>query len=203
MYLFDLFLACTPAALFGILTSIFMKLPVLNFLKTPIDRGRILSDNQRLFGENKSWKGLAISIIFYGVSILLFYKLYPLSPWFQKHSLIRYDLIPSATAAFLWGGLQGLGYRLFELPNSYLKRRLNIAPGSQASGLLGLTFLFIDQVDSLFGLFLFLPLYYNPPLSEAILLFSMATFVHFLLHYLFCFLRLKETSAPKESLISK
>ncbi len=51
------------------------------------------------------------------------------------------------------GGLFGLTYALFELPNSFAKRRFDIRPGhtTKTSGLLGKVFFVVDQVDSLFG----------------------------------------------------
>lgn len=42
----------------------------------------------------------------------------------------------------------GLGYVLGELPNSFAKRRLGIAPGLQGRGPLGLLFFIFDQLDS-------------------------------------------------------
>ena len=38
-----------------------------------------------------------------------------------------------------------------ELPNSFLKRRVGIPPGAQASGMRGMAFHVLDQVDVVFG----------------------------------------------------
>ncbi len=51
----------------------------------------------------------------------------------------------------LLGLAVGTAAMLAELPNSLLKRRLGIAPGVQARGMLGVPFHVIDQVDVLFG----------------------------------------------------
>lgn len=51
---------------------------------------------------------------------------------------------------------------LAELPNSYLKRRLGIPPGTQVSGLRGFVFHVTDQIDVVFGAWLALA-YVIPP----------------------------------------
>ncbi|NLG02623.1 MAG: CDP-archaeol synthase, partial [Clostridia bacterium] len=51
----------------------------------------------------------------------------------------------------LLGLLLGLGYSLFELPNSFLKRRLDIIPGKPTTGIKKYFFVFLDQADSVFG----------------------------------------------------
>ena len=47
--------------------------------------------------------------------------------------------------------LLGTGYVVGELPNSFFKRELDVAPGGAAKGWLGPVFWVIDQVDSLIG----------------------------------------------------
>ena len=56
------------------------------------------------------------------------------------------------------GALFGFVYVLFELPNSFLKRRLDIQPGKTAQGGKGALFFVIDQIDSLLGVMLLLVL---------------------------------------------
>lgn len=62
----------------------------------------------------------------------------------------------------LWGGhratelarlglLVGTAAMLAELPNSFLKRRMGIAPGAQTGGIRGLAFHVLDQIDVVFG----------------------------------------------------
>ena len=45
---------------------------------------------------------------------------------------------------------------LCELPNSFIKRRLQIAPGRTGKGWIGIVFFLIDQIDSLVGVMLVL-----------------------------------------------
>ena len=58
------------------------------------------------------------------------------------------------------GFLFGFVYALFELPNSFIKRRFNIVPGEIDKGIKGFIFFIIDQIDSLIGVFLVL-MYFN------------------------------------------
>jgi len=51
----------------------------------------------------------------------------------------------------LIGFLVGAAAMAAELPKSFLKRRLGIAPGAQASGIRGLVFHVTDQTDVVFG----------------------------------------------------
>jgi hypothetical protein len=57
---------------------------------------------------------------------------------------------------YLAGVLMGLGMAVGELPNSFLKRRLDVAPGRRKGGLLGFAFFLLDQVDLAIGIWVFL-----------------------------------------------
>ena len=61
----------------------------------------------------------------------------------------------------LIGFLLGLGYSLFELPNSFIKRRLDIKPGKTTNGFKKMFFIFLDQADSVFGVCLVVCLFYK------------------------------------------
>ena len=61
-----------------------------------------------------------------------------------------------------WKGFFGMiAYVLFELPNSFIKRRLEIKEGKTAENGWKWTFIWIDQIDSLIGCIIFL-LFYIP-----------------------------------------
>jgi hypothetical protein len=45
---------------------------------------------------------------------------------------------------------------LSELPNSFIKRQLGIAPGKATNGMVGVLFYILDQVDMLLGVWLVL-----------------------------------------------
>ncbi|MBP5460110.1 MAG: CDP-archaeol synthase [Clostridia bacterium] len=136
----------------GVLNMLFVKTPVYRKLKRPIDGGRTWSDGRRLFGENKTFAGLAgmtlgtlVSQVVMGL-LLKALGLSHLSDVYRRHeNTVKYNALA--------GGLFGLAYALFELPNSFAKRRFDIRPGKTTAqkGLLGKVFFLVDQVDSMFG----------------------------------------------------
>jgi hypothetical protein len=56
----------------------------------------------------------------------------------------------------LVGLLIGLGTVLGELPNSFLKRRMGVAPGTQRRSAAGLALTVLDQGDFVFGIWVVL-----------------------------------------------
>ena len=50
----------------------------------------------------------------------------------------------------------GLGMAAGELPNSFLKRQLDVMPGKRKKGLLGIAIFLFDQVDLAMGIWVFL-----------------------------------------------
>jgi hypothetical protein len=131
-----------PVLLGGVSNMVFVKMPVLDRLKRPIDAGRCARDGRRMLGDNKTWKGLVGMV---GLSAL----------WSAliDGAILQFDW-PVAAAPFhpaLLGALFGLAYSLAELPNSFVKRRLDIAPGKNGAGWLGRAFILVDQADSVLG----------------------------------------------------
>src|SRR6185436_20528411 len=56
--------------------------------------------------------------------------------------------------AWLLGFLVGAAAMCGELPNSFVKRQLDVRPGESASGMIGLVLYVVDQVDLLVGVWL-------------------------------------------------
>lgn len=107
--------------------------------------------HQPLFGANKTWRGIiAVPLLTAFGAILL----WPLEWLLQERSPLY------GHALWLAGIIAGLGYVLAELPNSFLKRRLGIAPGATPDRAKHL-FILLDQLDSGIGValayLLFLP----------------------------------------------
>ena len=70
-----------------------------------------------------------------------------------------------ATELALLGLLVGTATMLAELPNSFLKRRMGIAPGAQAGGIRGVAFHVLDQID-VFGAWACLPWVARPTMGR-------------------------------------
>jgi CDP-diglyceride synthetase len=152
--------------------------PVLTFdllkgLKKPLDFGASVG-GRRVFGDNKTWRGAIVIVVGVTVTTLL------LSQWDWWWSEIPGDLRDAG--ALPYGLLLGLGVVLGELPNSFLKRRLDIAPGTQRRTPAGLALTIYDQADFVLVVWLLLlPLWVMTPL-EALWVFAVVTVVHLVIN---------------------
>ena len=149
-----------PVILAGIFNMIFCKLNVLKSIQIPMDGGRVLGDGNRIFGDNKTWKGFLGYLIFGTVFTVIWgFAIRNTS----LNSLDFFYVNNENTLGFniVVGLLLGFAYALFELPNSFVKRRLGITPGKPATGIKKAVFVFVDQADSIFGCALVVWLFYD------------------------------------------
>jgi hypothetical protein len=128
-----------------------IKFKWLAFLARPIDRCRTFRD-RRLFGANKTYRGvIAVGLgtaLGFGIQALVFHQITSL----RHLELIDY----SRLHWFRLGFAMGVAAMLSELPNSFIKRQLGIAPGAAGNGVAGVLFYILDQVDMLLGVWLVL-----------------------------------------------
>jgi hypothetical protein len=94
-------------------------------LRKPIDGGRTLH-GKRLFGESKTWRGVAIAVAGSIVTVAL--QKHLLAAAAQSVAVLDYTRV----SPVLLGTAMGAAAMAGELPNSFLKRRLGIAPGTTA-----------------------------------------------------------------------
>ena len=169
----------------------FIKSPFMNVLKKPIDFKMILKDNERMFGENKTWKGFFGMIVFTSVFVLIHWFLANNIDFIRNTSLITYQDYHNPVLVILFGVLLGLGYVLFELPNSFMKRRLKISSGNTVMGLKGFFFIFIDQFDSVLGSGIFMLFFYRPTLPVFIIIIAGGTMAHYLVNVFLFLIKIK------------
>jgi CDP-2,3-bis-(O-geranylgeranyl)-sn-glycerol synthase len=110
--------------------------PVLRFdllrgLKRPIDGG-LTWRGRRVLGDNKTWRG---ALVMTCGPLLATVALHRFS-WYRRR-------LPADADPVVLGTLLGLSTVLGELPNSFLKRRLGVAPGAQRNVVLTV----LDQAD--------------------------------------------------------
>jgi hypothetical protein len=142
-----------PVVVAGVVHMLAVKRDWLPALRIPLDGGRSWR-GARLFGDNKTWRGVVIMVA--GCSLLG--ALQGLAgSWAWGAGLLPGDhsawglgtgLLAQVTGHALVFALIGVGYVVGELPNSFLKRRLAIRPGSTEKGLAGRFFFLLDQADS-------------------------------------------------------
>lgn len=134
----------------GIMNSVWCKSKCLKKIQIPMDGGKNFVDGKRIFGENKTWKGFLGYIVFNMICMILCGILCNVTQ-IEEYNMFYNKLDNNVINNLLIGFLLGLAYGLFELPNSFLKRRLGIVPGKSISGIAKAFFVFLDQADSVFG----------------------------------------------------
>jgi CDP-archaeol synthase len=148
--------------------------PVLRFnllpqLAQPIDRGRTVR-GRRVFGANKTWRGAAVMFAgALGATVAL-----------QRFRWYR-DRLPEAlrdASPAVTGSLLGASVVLGELPNSFLKRQLDIAPGEQRGSLAGIGISLFDQADFVLATWILLRPVFKMSGREAFDAAAVVTAVH-------------------------
>ena len=160
----------------GIFHGICMKYDWLAFLARRIDRG-VLVGGKPLFGANKTYRGVvAVGIgaaIVLGVQSSLLHRV----PNVQRIELFDYGAVNGSLLGFCVGSAAMLA----ELPNSFLKRRLAVAPGESGRGAAGALLYLLDQVDLLLGAWLVFAWVIDVRASWVVLSIVIAAVVHQLL----------------------
>jgi CDP-diglyceride synthetase len=176
----------------GAINMAFVKAPLLSGLSRPIDGGVRLGDGKRMFGDNKTWKGFIGMIVITAICLAIAGWLAANFPAIQRLSLIPFEEFVFPFNVWFFGALWGLAYVLAELPNSFLKRRIDIPPGENASGVKGLLFLVLDQADSVIACVIVLPLMASITWPDAVTLIILGSIVHYLTNLGLFAVRLKK-----------
>ena len=149
----------SPLLLVAFAQGLCIKYDWLNRLKRPLDLG-LSFRGKRIFGDHKTWRGLMINLVFCTMGTMIQVLLQNWGCLPQWLFLLDYS-----ENGYLIGILLGLGMTVGELPNSFLKRQLEIPPGKSKKGLLGITFFLYDQVDLTIGIWVFLFFLIRPSLK--------------------------------------
>lgn len=134
----------------GVCQAVWLASPRSWRFGSPIDGSRAFR-GRRLLGDNKTWRGFVVMVPATGASFGLL------------------SAVGSTRVAGLWplssigyvglGLLAGLGFMAGELPNSFIKRQLDIPSGAPARGPVGRPLWFvIDRIDSAAGMMIVLGL---------------------------------------------
>jgi CDP-diacylglycerol--serine O-phosphatidyltransferase len=164
-----LFIIILPLVLSNIIHMVIVKMKVLSVLDMPI--------SESLFGQNKTWRGMIVVTLLNAFILLLVGLFYQyLSPW----------------QAFGSGLLLGFTYMVFELPNSWLKRKVGIASGERPTNA-GWMYMVLDKTDSSFGISLVSWVIFNLSYLHVLELFLIASLTHASFSWLLVISRLKKS----------
>lgn len=187
-----MYVTLMPVIFAGIFNMVFCKLPVLGFFKKPMDGGKNYRDGRRIFGENKTWKGF-VGYLFLGTLMTFIWGLIcKASPALASHDFFYMEHENTVTFNLLTGLLIGFAYAVFELPNSFLKRRLGIEPGKTMKGWQKVLFVFLDQADSIFGCVLVVCIFHPLPVWYYFVYVVVGAVTHIIFNMLLYFAHLRK-----------
>jgi hypothetical protein len=155
----------------------------------PLDGG-LTFRGRRLFGNNKTVRGLVVMIP--AVAITLPLVAFVLERALPTNSSLWPLTLPGYSALGAWSAL---GFMLGELPNSFIKRQLDIAPGAAASGRWLPWQLAADRLDSGIGLLLAASFVVHVPWATWALVLGIGPIFHWCFSLLMFHLGLKPRSA--------
>ena len=156
-----------PAYLANMAPVFFKKLPFLNI---PI--------HKKLFGKNKTWRGLMAGTMVGGVVFLIQKLLY--ADGFRSFALIDYN-----DFSILLGFLLGFGAIIVDLVESYYKRKAEILPGGR--------WVPFDQLDFVIGGIIFSCFLYVPPAEVFLVLLIVSPLLHIATNHIGYWLGINES----------
>ena len=141
-------ISLTAPVLVGLVAhGLCMKFGWLMRQAVPIDAGHTFR-GRRFLGENKTWRG--VIAVGFGTAIGFLLR----AEWSDASQLATEPawLHRLSASTFAFGLFVGVSAMLFELPNSFVKRQLDIRPGEQGHRATGFIFYVVDQIDMLVGI---------------------------------------------------
>jgi hypothetical protein len=179
----------SPLLAAGAVHAPVIKLNLLPWLARPLDSGHTLR-GRPILGSNKTWRGPLVMSTVAVLAVFLQSKLYSLRP-FHTISIVDY----SQTSWLALGLALGLSYSLFELPNSFIKRRLGIPPGGLSRRRAIVQYV-VDQGDSAVGGTLALALFLGLRVETLLLVFGVGFVLHVVMDQLFFLFAVKRHPMP-------
>jgi hypothetical protein len=156
-------LIISPALIGGLLHSISIRLRLFPRLAVPL--------SERLFGRSKTYRGFLLMPI---ACVIGVYAAARLEQALPPEYAVGFGDVPIAIA----GVSLGLAYMLFELPNSFLKRRAGIKEGTLGAGRWRWAFFVADQADSSIGCLLVCWFFLQVPITLILATFLVGIPVH-------------------------
>lgn len=133
--------------------------------------------HNRLFGKNKTWRGLVVAIF---MGALIFW----LQRYFYLKGFERWAIIDYGDFSILLGVLMGAGVILGDLVKSYYKRKNNLKPGQPWP--------VWDQLDFVFGGLLLSFFVYIPRVEVALVLLIISPILHIAANHIGYWLKIQD-----------
>jgi CDP-2,3-bis-(O-geranylgeranyl)-sn-glycerol synthase len=142
----------------------------------PLDAGKLFWDGKPMFGSNKTVRGFFAGLLVGTFAGFVLSSLYQLDG-FPQDLLFQYNILLGFTLSL--GALTG------DLLHSFIKRRIDISPGSPLP--------VADQLDFALGALLFSVLVYPPPLHIAVIILVVTPPIHLSTNFLAYLIGAKKT----------
>ena len=158
-----------PVIIAGGLHMAVVTLDLLPGLKIPLHR--------EWFGANKTWRGVLVMPLAAALGVKIGSAVWPseFAGW----------------SALSLGFFLGLAYVVFELPNSYVKRRLGIPPGKRPANNAAV-FALVDQSDSTIGCALVYWMTLQLPSATVLLIIVIGIVIHLVVNFSLYLMRLRK-----------
>jgi CDP-2,3-bis-(O-geranylgeranyl)-sn-glycerol synthase len=150
-----------PILVAGLVHVAVITLDLAPALARPIDAGRRWR-GRPVLGRNKTWRGFVVMPAATAITISAQQTLATRS----RHLAALAPLRRGAPPAWVVGAICGAAYVVAELPNSFAKRRLGIAPGMSAPRARAAQYV-VDQLDSVVGCAIAIRMLYRIETADA------------------------------------
>lgn len=145
----SLYISMMPVIFGGIFNMLFVKIKKLSFLRIPIDC-RMSLGGKRIFGDSKTLLGFVGMMIGTSIFSIIWGFVLKISDLESFNLIYKYH---GNTLIFnmFTGILFGFAYMIFELPNSFIKRRFDIDASHRGRFPVNIFVFIYDQTDSMLG----------------------------------------------------
>lgn len=174
----------------GIAQTLWLKSELSRPFGIALDGGRTFR-GRRLLGDNKTWRGFVVMVPAVSLSFIL-----------TRFILASFGGVShgpwslSVGAYLMLGAWTGFAFMLAELPNSFIKRQWDIAPGDAATHPLARPVCFtLDQVDSIIGGLIALSLFVPVPMMSWFYILVIGAVVHWVFNCVLMLIGLKTRAA--------
>ena len=179
----QLLLNASPVIAAAIFHMIIVKVRCCNFLTYPLDHN-LSFRGKRIFGKNKTYRGVIIMIL-----ASVFFSFLYLYGVRNSVGMEEYNLLDFAKYSYVFYGiLFGLGYVIGELPNSFMKRQMDVESGKATNAFM----IIFDQIDSVLVI-MFLLVFFSS-FTWQLFLFGVFFygFIHIIINYILFLLGLRK-----------
>ena len=186
----SLYISMMPVIFGGIFNMLFVKIKKLSFLRIPIDC-RMSLGGKRIFGDSKTLLGFVGMMLGTSIFSIIWGIILKISGLENLNLIYKYHGNTFIFNMFT-GILFGFAYMIFELPNSFIKRRFDIDAGSRGRFPVNVFTFVYDQIDSMIGVMLVLAILARLSFMQYILAVILGGITHVLVNMILILFKVRK-----------